>query len=149
VSSVEGKGGEMEGGMGGVGGQLDGLGGQQASKDSKESSEKERSSSKDGESQEERKNKQHPLDEQTRRLATLEKQQRGWRDERNSGDVQHRRARSMRHKVNFTLMIVHDQRLIFNACSSQCTMLLSINGVWEHAPTQDNSDCRELRLEGK
>lgn len=106
MSSVEGEGREMKSGMAGVGGQLDGLGGQQASRDSKESSKKERSSSKERESQEERKNKHHPLDEEARRLTTLEKQQRGWRDKRNSVDVQHGRASSMRHKFNFTLMIV-------------------------------------------
>jgi len=116
VSSVEGEGREMKSGMTGVGGQLDGLRGQQAGRDSKESSKKERSSSKEGESQEEGKNKQHPLDEEARRLATLEKQQRGWRDERDSVDVQHRRPSSMRHKFDFTLMIVHvdvvkDQRI--------------------------------------
>jgi len=106
VSSVEGESREMKRGMAGVGGQLDGLGGQQASRDRKESNKKERSSSKEGECQEERKNEHRPLDKEARRLTTVEKQQRGWRNERDSVDVQHRRASSMRHKFNFTLMIV-------------------------------------------
>ena len=106
MSSVEGESREMKRGMAGVGGQLDGLGGQQASRDRKESNKKERSSSKEGECQEERKNENRPLDKEARRLTTVEKQQRGWRNERDSVDVQHRRASSMRHKFNFTLMIV-------------------------------------------